>query len=182
MDNFTARPRIRTAVLDEVPIDARPEVRIDRHPLDWNTPGEDVAGRIETALQEGITGCRYFNPTVTVTCLQPTPKFFRIVYKEQARWCRQAGKTIPRRNRRSSSRWISGGRWINDKHARHLDRALCFTGILFIDGKFIPPHSWPKPPGVTSTERRKTMNTANPLPPPLRRLAYLIHPNLVDIT
>ena len=38
---------------------------------------------------------------------------------------------------------------------------MCFTGVLFIDGKLIPSHCWPKPPGITSTERRKTMNTAN---------------------
>ena len=166
MDTFTAKPLTRTTVLDEVPIDARPEVLIDRHPLDWNTLAEDVAGRIETSLQQATTGCRYFNPAVTVTCLQPSQEFLRIVRKEQARWCRQAGKTISRRNRRSSSRWISGGQWISNKYARYLDRALSFTGILFIDGQLIPPHSWPKPPEVTSTERRKTTCTANPVPPP----------------
>ena len=165
MDKFTAKPLTRTTVLDEVPIDARPEVRIDRHPLDWNTLAVDVAGRIETALQQGATGCRYFNPAVTVSCVQPSQDFLRIVRKEQARWCRQAGKTIPRRNRRSSSRWTSGGQWISNKYARYLDRALCFTGVLFIDGQLIPSHSWPKPPGITPTERRKTMNITNAHPP-----------------
>ena len=163
MDTFTTKPLTRTAVLDEVLIDARPEVRIDRHPLDWNTLAEDVAGRIETALQQGATGCRYFNPAVTVTGLQPSQEFWRIVHKEQARWCRQAGKTIPRRNRRSSSFWTSGGQWISNKYARYIDRALSFTGILFIDGQLIPSHSWPKPLGITSTERRTTMNANPPL-------------------
>jgi len=91
----------------------------------------------------------------------PLPKFFQIVRSEQASWCRQASQTFPRQVRRRSSRWVSGGQWISNKHARCLDRTMCFTGVLFIDGKLIPSHSWPKPPGITSTERRKTMNTAN---------------------
>ena len=147
MDTFTAKPRTRTTVLDEVTIDARPEVQIDRHPVDWNTLAEDVAGRIKTALQQGVAGCRYFNPAVTVTCLQPTPEFFGMARKEQAHWCRRARHTIPRSNRRSSSRWTSGGQLISNKFARYLDRALCFTGVLFIDSKLILPHEWASLPG-----------------------------------
>ena len=143
-----AKPLTRTTVLDEVPIDARPEVQIDRHPIDWNTLAEVVAGRIKTALQQGVAGCRYFNPAVTVTCRQPRPEFFRMVHKEQARWCRQAGNTIPRTVRRSSSRWIGAGQWISNKYARYLDRALSFTGILFIDGKLVLPHEWTSLPGL----------------------------------
>jgi hypothetical protein len=139
-----AKPLTRTSVLDEVLIDAKPEVRMDRHSLDWNTLAEDVAERIDMALKQEATGCRYFNPAVTVTCLQPSPEFWRIVRKEQARWCRQAGKTIPRRSRRSPSCWTSGGEWVSEKHARFLDRALCFTGILLIGGQLVPPHEWPK--------------------------------------
>ena len=166
MDKFTAKPLTRTTVLDEDPIDTRPEVLIDRYRLDWNTLAEDVAGRIETTLQQRAAGCRYFNPAVTVTCLQPSPEFWRVVRKEQARWCRQASGTIRRNVRRRVSTWVSDEPPLN-KHARYLDRALCFTGILFIDGKLIQSqsHSWPKPPGITSTERRKTMNTTNANPP-----------------
>jgi hypothetical protein len=160
-----AKPRTRTTVLDEVPIDARPEVQIDRHRPDWNSLVEDVAHRIEMVLKRDATGYRYFNPTVTVTCLQPTPEFWRIVGKEQARWCRQAGKTIPRRVRRSSTHWTSGGEWISEKYTRFLHRALSFTGVLFIDGELVPPHSWPKPPAVMSQERQKTGCPADPAPP-----------------
>lgn len=142
-----AKPLPRTTVLDEVPIEAEPEVRIDRHPLDWNTLVEDVAERIEIVLKRDATGCRYFNPAVTVTCLQPSPEFWRIIGKEQGRWCRQAGKTIPRRNRRSPTRWTGGGQWISNKYARYLNRALSFTGVLFIDGKLILPHEWAALPG-----------------------------------
>ena len=142
-----AKPLIRTTVLDEVPIDATLEVQIDRHSVNWNTLAEDVAGRIKKALQQGTAGCWYFSPAVTVTCLQPTPEFFRLVRTEQARWCRQAGKTIPRTVRRSSSRWIGAGQWISNKYARYLDRALSFTGILFINGKLVLPHKWTSLPG-----------------------------------
>ena len=151
-----ATPLTRTTVLDEVPIDARTDVRIDRHHPDWNALAEDVVGRIEASLQQGATGCRYFNPAVTVACPLPSQEFFRIVCEERARWCRRAGNTIPQKNRRSTSNWISGGQWISDKFARYLDRALCFTGILFIDGKFIPPHSWPTLPGITSTDTERS--------------------------
>jgi hypothetical protein len=142
-----AKPLTRTSVLDEVPIDAKPEVRMDRHSLDWNTLAEDVAERIDMALKQEATGCRYFNPAVTVTCLQPSPEFWRIVRKEQARWCRQAGKTIPRRNRRSASRWTGDGQWISSKYARFLDRALSFTGVLCIDGRLLSTHERAALPG-----------------------------------
>lgn len=142
-----AKPLTQTTVLDEVPIDARPEVHIDRHPVDWNTLADDVAERINMVLKRDATGCRYFNPAVTVTCLQPSPEFLQIIRKEQARWCRQAGKTISRSNRRSPSRWTSGGEWISDKHARFLDRALSFTGVLFIDGQLLSTHEWAALPG-----------------------------------
>lgn len=138
------KPRTRTTVLDEVQIEAKLDVRIDRHPVDWNTLAEDVAERISAALRRGDSGCRYFNPAVTVTCLQPTPEFFRIVRKERARWCRRAGNTIPRSVQRGSSRWISGGEWISNKYARYLDRALSFTGILFIEGQPVLRHDWPR--------------------------------------
>lgn len=170
-----AKPLTRTTVLDEVPIDAEPEVQVDRHSPDWNTLSEDVAGRIETVLKRDSTGCRYFNPAVTVTCHQPSPEFLQIIRKEQARWCRQAGKTISRSNRRNPSRWTGSGQWISNKYARFLDRALSFTGVLFISGRLIPPHAWPKAPPITSKERPKISrqrescltNAAHPIPKPV---------------
>jgi hypothetical protein len=27
---------------------------------------------------------------------------------------------------------------------RFMDRAFCFTGILFVGGRLVPPHEWPK--------------------------------------
>ena len=117
-----------------------------------------------TSIVMNPIGCHYFNPAVTLTCLQPSPEFLQIIRKEQARWCRQAGKTISRSNRRSPSRWIGGGQSIRNKYARFLDRAVSFTGVLFIDGKVIPPDSWPKPPAIISTDRMSTICTADPTP------------------
>lgn len=146
-----AKPTSRTTVMDEVPIPLKPKVQIDHHPVDWNTLAESVAERIATTLQQDPTGCRYFNPAATVSCPSPCPEFFRLVRSVQSDWCRRAGKTIPRSVRRSSSRWVSSDAGINSKHDLHLDRGLCFTGVLFIAGKLIQPHNWPKREEPNST-------------------------------
>lgn len=151
-----AKPLTRTTVMDEGEIDARPKVRIDRHPLDWNTLAETVAGRIEAALRQDPTGCRYFNPTVTVSCPSPSPEFFGVVRKEQARWCQQAGHTFRRNVRRRVSTWVSDEPLVN-KHARYLDRAVCFTGILFINGQVVPHHHWPE----SATKQRASSRTSS---------------------
>lgn len=150
----------RISVLD-IDNEPTPKVTVLRHPVDFHNLADDVAERITATIVKTPIGCHYFNPAVTISCPEASPVFFAVIKKEQARWCRHAGKTILRKNRRSSSRWVSGGEWMGNKLARYFDRALCFTGILFIDGKFIPPHSWPRPPEITSTERRKAINTAN---------------------
>ena len=134
--------------------EAEVTVKIQRHASDMHSLAEDVGQRIVTILKQHPTGCFFFNPAITISCLQPTEEFFRAIRKEQARWCRQAGNTFPRKIRRSSSKWVSGGEWISNKFARYLDRALCFMGILFHNGKFIPTHEWPKSgrsPGTSGT-------------------------------
>lgn len=146
-----AKPTSRTAVMDEVPSPLKPKVRVNHHPVDWNTLAESVAERIYAFLNQGAKGCRYFNPAATVSCPSPTPEFFRLIRRVQSGWCRRAGGTIPRSARRSSSRWVSSDTGINSKHDLHLDRALCFTGVLFIDGKLVLPHNWPKSEEPNST-------------------------------
>ncbi len=154
----------RTTVMDSDDGEAEPKVMIHRHPTDMHTLADDVGQRISSILQQNPTGCHYFNPAVTVSCSSPLPKFFQFVRSEQARWCRQASTSFSRQARRRVKDWVSHER-MNNMYARYLDRALCFTGILFIDGKQIPSHSWPKQPGITSTTGRRTTCTANPLPP-----------------
>ena len=155
MDQMT-----RTTVMDTDNNETESKVQVHRHLIDMHTLADDVGKRVVATLEQNPTGCVYFNPAVTVSCPSPRPEFFRVVRNEQARWCRQAGKTFPRNVRRRSSRWVSGGEWISHKHSRYLDRSLCFIGVLFIDGKLIPPHSWPEPPGTTSTESRLGVNAS----------------------
>lgn len=129
--------------MDADPTEAEAAVKVQRHPIDIHTLREDVTHRVFTTLKHHPAGCVYFNPVVTVACPQPTTDFFRVVSKEQARWCRQASGTFSRNARRSPSKWSSDGEWISNKYARYLDRALCFTGILFVDGKLALPQNWP---------------------------------------
>lgn len=125
------------------------KVKVARHVIDMHTLADDVGKRVVATLERDPTGCVYFNPAVTVSCPTFLPEFSRIVRNEQSRWCRQASKTFPRSVRRHSSRWVSDGEWMSNKFARYLDRALCFTGALFIDGNLIPAHSWPKPAAIS---------------------------------
>lgn len=152
---------IKTKVMDADNNEVESKVQIHRHHFDMHTLAEDVGKRVVTKLEQNPTGCVYFNPVVTIYCPRLLPEFFRVVKNEQARWCRQASKTFPCRVRRRSSHWISGGEWISHKYARYLDRALCFTGILFIDSQVVPSHSWPNPAAATSTERRLGEHTDN---------------------
>lgn len=150
----------RTAVLDTDVAAQTLKVSVQRSPVDFQNLSEAVGQRITATLERSPRGCHYFNPAVTVSCPEPTPEFFAMLRKEQARWCRQAGKTFPRKVRRSPARWISGGHWVSDKHARYLDRALCFTGALFIEGQFIASHRWPNSVGIFRHERRNGMYPA----------------------
>lgn len=155
MDQMT-----RTTVMDADDGEAESKVKVHRHLIDMHTLADDIGKRVVATLEQNPMGCVYFNPVVTVSCPSPLPDFFRIVRNQQARWCRQASKTFSRKVRRRTSRWVSGGEWISNKHARYLDRSLCFIGALFIDGKLIPPHSWPKPAGTKPTESRLGVNTS----------------------
>ncbi|ODA29091.1 hypothetical protein [Planctopirus hydrillae] len=110
-----------------------PQVRVQRHVYDFNDLAGGLAQRL-TTIMDAPAGCHYLNPAVSVSCSQPTPAFFAKVKQEQARWCRIASQTFRKRERRSAKSWISHER-ITNKYARFLDRAACFTGFLFIDGK-----------------------------------------------
>jgi hypothetical protein len=117
-------------------------IRIHRHTPNMAYLAEEVERRIIARLGHNPAGCVYFNPAVTISCSQPNPEFLQIVKKEQARWCRQASKTFKNHARRRVSSWISPA-VVNGERDQFHDRALCFTGILFINGKMIPHHNWP---------------------------------------
>lgn len=139
-----AKPLARTTSMDAVLNDLGPKVRTQRHSVDWGSLADDVAARVDRSLRDDPTGCRYFNPAVTVSSPEPSPDFFRVVRKEQARWCRRSSPAFSDKARGSSRNWSSGGEWISNKFYRYLDRALCFTGILIAEGKIVPFHQWTK--------------------------------------
>lgn len=135
----------RTTAIDAILTGTEPLVQIGRYPIDMQNLADDVGRRVVATLERAPVGCLYFNPAITVACSTPTEKFFEAVRREQARWCRQAARTFPRAVRRRVSRWFDCGESKNNKFTRYLDRGLCFTGILFIDGVIMPSHVWPKP-------------------------------------
>lgn len=140
----------KTSVLDADISESEVSVCVKRHKRNMENPAKEVCERVVVTLQQHPTGSFYFNPIVTVSHPEPTEEFFQIIRKEQSRWCRQAANTFPRRTRRSPSQWVGGGEKIDNKFRRYLDRALCFTGVLFVDGELIPTGNWSK------TEMRST--------------------------
>lgn len=131
----------RTTVMD-ADVELAPRVTVQRHAYDFNDLAGGVDQRIIATIGQTPEGCHYFNPAVTISCPQPTAAFFAKIRKEQARWCRIAGQTFKKRERRRVRFWISHER-VSNKYARYLDRAACLTGILFIDGRPVPHHRWP---------------------------------------
>ena len=121
-----------------------PRVVVRRHQVDWDDPAPETAKRAEAILFETPNQCVYVNPAVTITCSRPTANFFREVRKRQAEWCRRAGRMIPQWTRSRVSRWVGPGQTFSTKSERYLHRALCYTGILFIDGGIVPPCQWVK--------------------------------------
>ena len=132
----------RTSVQDVDRVDDRSSINIDRHTPDMDHLTEEVGERIAARLEQNPAGCIYFNPAVTISDPQPRPAFFRLVKKEQARWCKTASESIKNKVRRKVSTWISPA-VVNGDLDKYHDRALSYTGILFINGKMIPHHNWP---------------------------------------
>lgn len=125
------------------------QVRVRRHGYDFNDLAEGVGQRL-TVINQSLAGCHYLNPAVTVSCSQPTPAFFTLVRREQARWCRIASQTFRKRERRQVKSWVCLEPAIS-KYARYLNRTACLTGLLFIDGRHVPHHLWP-------AERKKSID------------------------
>jgi len=120
------------------------EVVVTRHAYDMDNLAKETAKRVDRELQTCLKGALYFNPVATVRCAEPSEEFLSRVRKEQARWCRQASGTFPRGMRRKSRNWISGDHCERGRETRYFHRALCWTGVLFLNGRQIFPHDWPK--------------------------------------
>lgn len=133
---------IRTTAMD-AEVETAFRVSIQRHEYDFNDLAGEVERRIVATISQAPEGCHYFNPAATVSCSQPTNAFFAKVRQEQARWCRIASKVIKKRERRRVNSWVSHER-LSNKFARFLDRSICFTGLLVVDGQIMPHHQWLK--------------------------------------
>jgi hypothetical protein len=116
-------------------------VMVERHQPNLEDPGPEVEDRI-MLLPQPFPNCLYLNPIVTVTCDEATPEFFRTVRKQQGLWCCRCKTTYPRKARRSVKDWVNSS-GAPRREERYLDRALCFIGLLFLNGSLIPPHKWP---------------------------------------
>ena len=122
----------------------RPRVVVRRHRVDWDDPSFETAQRAAAILSsDNSPRCVYVNPLITVTCAMPTADFLHEIRKRQAEWCRNASRTLRSRTRRKASDWMGAGvKSFNSKWSRYLDRCLCFTGILFVNGQIIHPDKW----------------------------------------
>lgn len=116
-------------------------VTVQHRRVDYENMPDEVAKRIVSILRADTSGCHYVNPAVTVSCRTPSQAFMQTVRKQQAAWCRRFSRMFPELSRRSVKDWASH-EYLTNRKARYLDRALTFTGILFIDGRIIPPNQW----------------------------------------
>lgn len=114
--------------------------------FDMDRLAETVAVRSQDALLESRgVGCLYLNPIVTVRSPTPTGQFFNAARKYQGQWCRQFKQIFPNRSQWNAATFVSADMPTprrSEKYRRFLERALCFTGVLFINGDLVPPHDW----------------------------------------
>ena len=120
----------------------RPKVIVRRYPVDWNKVPEATRARVNTILIDEPHQSVYLNPAITVACPEPTPEFFVEARKRQAEWCRRFSRTLSRWGRRRVSRWVRDDGPFRTKADQYLHRALCYTGVLFVNGNFIYPSNW----------------------------------------
>jgi hypothetical protein len=132
---------LTTSLDDDQPLGR--EVLVTHYRPDFETLAEEVGNRAVKELSRNAAGCLYLNPLVTIRCRIPDQAFFKAVRRFQAQWCRRTKHTFPRRARRKVADWVGGGEVQSTRYGRFLDRSLCFTGVLFIDGRIIAPHDWP---------------------------------------
>lgn len=102
----------------------------------------DVVDRRVGEWRGQPTGVAYFTPDVTITADSLSHAFMRAVRKYQGRWAKRSETTFPRWARKSVRNWVSP-KPRQSKYEKFLERAFCFTGVLLVNGKILPPHEWP---------------------------------------
>lgn len=118
---------------------AKTRVRVRRYYADYDDLDLQVRHRLATRPVPWPSYL-YANPIFLVTCDAPTKKFFSVVRKRQAQWARQSRSTFGF-GRRKLKLWASAN-GVLPKRERFFERARCFTGVLYINGKFVAPHLW----------------------------------------
>ena len=116
---------------------------VRRHDPDIENLLDQVTSRVTDILKNEQPRYAFMNPIATVICSEPTKQFFRTVRKRQSEWCQRSRTTFGRRSTRRTKNWVMP-EGSSSKHVRFLQRSLCFTGILFVDGIIVPPHEWPR--------------------------------------
>jgi hypothetical protein len=118
----------------------QPPVSVQRHQPNLEDPAAAVWSQIESFAGIPPT-CLFLNPIATVTCDAETPGFLREARHFQADWCKRYKELFGRRVVKSVKNWAS---WkdLPNRDARYWDRAASFTGLLFINDTFVPPHQW----------------------------------------
>lgn len=125
----------------KIRMDSNSPVQVERFQPNREDPAQAMRVRI-IELAPLFPHCVYFSPLATVSCDVPTPEFFRTARKIQAQWCQRCKTTYGRRARRSVKDWVNSD-GVPNRQDRYVDRALCFIGLLFLEGKHVPPHQWP---------------------------------------
>ena len=120
-----------------------PRPRVRRHRPDIENLLEQMTSRTLQALEESPSYL-YANPIVSITCDEPTKKFFSLIRKGQAEWCKQSRTLFSRRQRRRVKNWFTGTE--QTKFQKFMSRGLQLTGLLFVNGSPIPQNQWPTPP------------------------------------
>ncbi len=132
-----------------------PSLKIRDFNPDFDKLAEEVGRRIAEWGNQP-TGAAYFTPDVQVTADSPSLAFMRAVRKYRGRWVMKMRKQFPRWVLASVAAWIPDGD-CQGKKDHYLNRSMCVTGILFVNGRILPGHEWPdreRRPKCTPTRRR----------------------------
>ena len=137
-------------------------VRVRRYRPDMGDPSSRVLRRGSRLLSVFRPAALYLNPQATVVADRADAAFYRAVRRQQARWCRRYGGTLGRASRRKVRDWRSPSLSADaSKYDRYLDRAVVWTGVLFVHGRQSPPHEWPAPEGRRRRRGRRIAERRN---------------------
>ncbi|CAN5605517.1 hypothetical protein BH23PLA1_BH23PLA1_36870 [soil metagenome] len=156
--------------------------RVRRHPVKWEqgdptdpafTWLADLTYQaIEDLGQDIRDGCHFVCPCVTISSREPTAVFFLEVLNRRGSWLRTFRHAAGNRNPRQLAKALGPSA-----------RQAILSGILFIDGDPVPPHTWQaqadqlrqpsKAPQITTTHHCVDLSAfkATGDPEPLKQMA-----------